>query len=232
MQLSSCLVLLGFCALSVPVYAARPMIADDAKIVDSKSCQLETWFKDTKQATEYWALPACNFTGNLEVTLGGARSINKDSPNETDFVLQGKTILRQFKTNEWGLGLVLGNIRHPSVGRLKHTLGDFYMNVPLTMAFNDDQFLLHANMGLLYEREVSQVQKTWGIGTETKINDSNWLVAEVFGQNDQNAYYQIGLRHWIIKEIVQIDSAYGNRLNGSEQWVTVGLRFLSAPFLP
>ena len=232
MRLYSSLALLSFCALSAPVYAARPMIADDAKIVDPKSCQLETWFKDTKQASEYWALPACNFTGNLEVTLGGARSINKDGPHETDFVLQGKTIFREFKTNEWGLGVVLGNIRHPSVGRLKHTLGDFYMNVPLTVSFNDDKFLLHGNMGLLYERELAQTHNTWGLGSETELNKSTWLVAEAYGQNRETPYYQLGLRHWIVQNELQIDAAYGNRFSGEERWITVGLRFLSAPFLP
>jgi hypothetical protein len=57
-------------------------------------------------------------------------------------------------------------------------------------------------------------------------------VAEAYGQNRETPYYQLGLRHWIIQNELQIDAAYGNRFNGNEQWVTVGLRFLSAPFLP
>ena len=40
------------------VYAARPMMTDDARIVESKACQLEAWYKDTKQAKEFWAYPA------------------------------------------------------------------------------------------------------------------------------------------------------------------------------
>ena len=52
--------------------AARPMLTDDARIVDPKSCQLESWVRDSKHVTEYWALPACNVGENLEVTIGGS----------------------------------------------------------------------------------------------------------------------------------------------------------------
>ncbi|MCX7627950.1 MAG: hypothetical protein N2Z69_05995, partial [Methylophilaceae bacterium] len=31
--------------LTHTVYAARPMITDDARIVDAKACQLESWVK-------------------------------------------------------------------------------------------------------------------------------------------------------------------------------------------
>jgi hypothetical protein len=47
------------------------MLTDDARIVDPKSCQLESWVRDSKHVTEYWALPACNVGENLELTIGG-----------------------------------------------------------------------------------------------------------------------------------------------------------------
>jgi hypothetical protein len=42
--------------------ATHPLVTDDARIVDPKSCQVESW-----------ALPACNFTSNLELAAGAAR---------------------------------------------------------------------------------------------------------------------------------------------------------------
>ena len=41
---------------AAPSFAARPMMTDDARIIESKACQLETWYKDTKQVKEFWAL--------------------------------------------------------------------------------------------------------------------------------------------------------------------------------
>ncbi len=57
--------------------AARPMLTDDARIVDPKSCQLESWVRDSKHVTEYWALPACNVGENLEVTIGEFLKVRK-----------------------------------------------------------------------------------------------------------------------------------------------------------
>ena len=32
-------------------HAARPMLTDDARIVDPKACQLESWVRDSKHTT-------------------------------------------------------------------------------------------------------------------------------------------------------------------------------------
>jgi hypothetical protein len=39
--------------IATPVFAARPMMTDDARIVENKACQLETWYKDTKEVREF-----------------------------------------------------------------------------------------------------------------------------------------------------------------------------------
>ena len=36
-----------------PAWAARPLITDDARIVDAKSCQIETWRRHNEGSTEY-----------------------------------------------------------------------------------------------------------------------------------------------------------------------------------
>jgi hypothetical protein len=58
---------------------------------------LESWVKKNPDSTEAWALPACNFTGNLELTLGGAMTREAGRTQTTDVVMQGKTL---FKTLE------------------------------------------------------------------------------------------------------------------------------------
>ena len=63
---------LALCAAPWLAHAARPMNTDDARLVDDKSCQVESWAKRIDGHTEFWAQPACNFTGNLELTVGGA----------------------------------------------------------------------------------------------------------------------------------------------------------------
>ena len=53
---------MALCATLVkaPAWAARPMITDDARIVDEHACQLESWWRKQGEHSELWALPGCN----------------------------------------------------------------------------------------------------------------------------------------------------------------------------
>lgn len=214
--------------------AARPMITDDARIVDAKACQLESWVKFNRDSTEYWALPACNFTGNLELTLGGARSKDDAGTQTTDLVLQGKTLFKTLEPNGWSWGLAVGNMRRPPVHTGSGPIGDLYAYVPATFSLRDDRVLLHTNLGWLHEKEAKKHRMTWGVGTEAQLSASNWLIAETFGQNQGKPFYQVGLRHWLVPNHVQINTTYGNRAGSGtqERWFSSGLRLLSPSFLP
>lgn len=211
--------------------AARPMITDDARITDAKSCQLESWTRNNQNSTEYWALPACNFTANLELTAGGAITRDDQGTSMTDVVLQGKTVFKAMEPNGWGIGLTVGTARH---GHVSDTGRDWYATVPTSFSFNDDRFVLHTNLGWLREQATTRNRLTWGIGSETELNKKTWLIAETFGQNQGKPNYQVGLRRWLVPGRVQIDATYGNRFGRSsdERWFSIGLRMLSVPFLP
>lgn len=101
--------------LAAPAYAARPMITDDARLTDAQACQVESWIKFNRTGMEKWALPACNPGGNLELTLGGALGENDRGTQTTDVVLQGKTLIKPLESNGYGVGLALGNVRHPAI---------------------------------------------------------------------------------------------------------------------
>lgn len=210
-------------------HAARPMITDDARIVDAKACQLETWVKKNPDSTETWALPACNFTGNLELTLGGALTREDGQARTTDVQAQGKTIFKPLEVNGWGTGLAVGTVRHP-----RTDTRDWYAYVPTSFSFRDDAVVVHTNVGWLREEEARRDRLTWGLGTEARLAEGTWLIAETFGQNQGKPFHQLGLRHWLVPDRVQLDATYGNRNGGEsgERWFSIGLRLLSVPFLP
>lgn len=225
---ANCLWLL--CLLMPCAQAARPMITDDARITDAKSCQLESWIRNTPHSTEYWALPACNFTGNLELTAGGARTHAEADTYLSDFVLQGKTVLKALEPDGWGVGLTAGTVSHRHV---RNAGRDWYATVPASFSFQDDRVVLHTNLGWLRE-QANRTQLTWGMGTEIALDQNSWLIAETFGQDQGKPNYQLGLRRWLLPGRVQVDATYGKRLGGNtdERWFSIGLRVLSAPFLP
>lgn len=205
------------------------MITDDARIVDAKACQLESWIKKNPDSAEIWALPACNFTGNLELTLGGATTREAGRTQTTDVVMQGKTLFKAMDTNGWGIGLAAGTVRHPVANTR-----DWYAYVPTSFSFRDNAVVVHTNVGWLREGETRRNRLTWGLGTEARLTEHTWLIAETFGQNQGKPFHQLGLRHWLVPDRVQLDATYGNRNGGgsSERWFSIGLRLLSVPFLP
>lgn len=209
--------------------AARPLITDDARIVDPKACQVESWVKRNRDSTEYWAVPACNFTGNLELALGGARTHDAMGTRTTDMQVQAKTLFKPLQTNGWGIGLAVGTLRHVDVGRR-----DWYAYVPTSFSLRDDAVVVHTNLGFLRDGVLRRDRLTWGLGTEVRLSERSWLIAETFGQQHGKALHQLGVRHWLVPDRVQFDLTYGNHNgSGSEaRWFSFGLRLLSPSFLP
>jgi hypothetical protein len=114
-------------------------------------------------------------------------------------------------------------------------IGDLYAYVPMSFSFRDDRLALHTNLGWLREKENKRHRMTWGVGSEMQLmTQRTLLIAEIFGQNQGKPFYQVGLRHWLVPNYIQIDTTYGNRINtdNRESWFSIGLRLLSPAFLP
>lgn len=216
----------------VTAHPARPMITDDARTVDSYACQVESWVRTNRGSREYWALPACNFTGNLELTLGGSRTSDATGSETSDIVLQGKTLLKPLETNGYGIAFAAGYAAHPAA-QSGHALGDPYFYVPVSFSFADDRVVLHTNAGARHVRDEDKGRATWGLGSETMLTPRVYLIAETFGETRANASYQLGIRYWIVPNHVQVDTTYGNQYGNKTdaRWFSVGLRLLSVPFL-
>jgi hypothetical protein len=219
---------------AVETHAARPMITDDARIVDPKACQVESWVKRGRGSTEFWALPACNPTGNAELTFGGALTRENGDDRFTDHLVQAKTIFRPLETNGWGAGLAVGTIRHPRREVANGWPGDAYFYVPVSISYADDFWVLHLNAGVVHRRDDGRNVPTWGIGNEVRLRDDLFFIPEVFHTEAGRPFYQVGMRYWIVKDRLQMDATFGNRAVSAtaDRWFSLGLRILSPPFLP
>ncbi|MET4577350.1 hypothetical protein [Ottowia thiooxydans] len=220
--------LLAFMLTATASHAARPMNTDDARTVDPKACQVESWVRKNADSTEFWVMPACNPTGNLELSAGGSHTRGESEGSHNSVMLQAKTVFKPLETNGWGWGLAAGTVRHgqPFSGH------DWYAYVPVSRSLFDDRSVLHLNLGWLREAQSQRNFMTWGIGSETQLSERVWLIGETFGQNEGRPLYQAGLRYWVVPNRVQVDATYGNRLGGGERWFSIGLRLLSPAFLP
>lgn len=209
------------------VEAARPFMTDDARLTTAGSCQLESWTRRYQDRTEYWALPACNPTGNLELTLGGGHFRDPQQGKSQDQVVQVKTLWKQMTPHGWGGGIAIGQFRHPSDASGPNNLGNTFAYVPLSASFMDDRLVSHANLGWSRDRQSRLDQFNWGAGMEYQATERWLLIAETFGDDRQKPFWQSGVRFSILPGVFQVDATRGAQWHGSSRnrWLSLGLRF-------
>ena len=218
---------LAFSALSA--HAARPFVTDDARIVDPRGCQIETYYKHQREfhENEFWFLPACNPWGSVELTLGG-NWIDSTRPGDSrSVILQGKTLLKALETNGAGFALTLGIAQVSPVQSASVT--NPYVNGIGSFSFFDDRAVLHANLGAVRDNQVHLTKGTWGLGAEILILAPRlYGILEAYGQRLEKPTLHGGLRIWIVPNRVQIDSTIGSQhaTPFDRRFGTVGLRFL------
>lgn len=212
--------------LVLPAWAARPFVTDDARLTNAGSCQLESWARIYPDSRETWALPACNPTGNLEFTFGGGVAKSDGEQATNDYIFQLKTLFRPLESNDWGWGVGVGTVRHPSINPGPNQFGNTYAYIPVSASLFDDKVIIHTNFGWLRERSSERDSFTWGIGAEFRVGSQLLAIAETFGDNNNQPYWHLGARYSIIPERVQIDATFGQQFDGprSGRWVSFGIR--------
>jgi hypothetical protein len=222
-------------ATAQAAHAARPLITDDARVVDPQACQLETWTKRGYQdrIREFWAIPSCNPTGNLEIAVGGNRANILETESQTSLVIQGKTLFRQLEGDDWAVGLAVGGTKSSPSSRGGPSL--LYAYVPLTVARFDSRLILHFNVGANHNYENGKSAANWGAAAEIAVwGERAYFIGEIYDDSLKRHECQVGMRFWIVPNRVQVDTTYGGQLGvpNSGHFYTVGLRLLSPPFLP
>ena len=213
-------------------HAARPLVTDDARLTKSGSCQVESWLKTYSSGDEFWALPACNPSGNFEVTLGVAVAKQKNEPSTDDYIFQAKTLFKELKTNSWAIGMAVGTAEHQDTRYPgPNGIGSTYLYFPLSHSFFDDKLITHINLGYIRYKHLSQDGVTWGLGGEYKVRDNLLYVLETFGDKRQSSYIQTGLRYSIVPDVLQVDTTLGRQYNTDDSnWLSIGVRYTPDKF--
>jgi len=158
-------------AVANPAFGARPMVTDDARLTDAGACQVETWFRFNRSSTEYWALPACNPRGNLEITVGGAGADTRGFYH-ADTVVQFKTLFRRLQPDAWGYGLAIGRASHIGAGIDDSSNLQRYFYMPISRALFGERLVIHTNIGATEPTGPQQLRPIGGIGAEFDIADN------------------------------------------------------------
>ena len=89
--------------------------------------------------------------------------------------------------------------------------------------------VIQTNLSATRLRESAETSLTWGVGSEIQTTERLYLVAETYGQDKGNPFFQLGVRYWIVPNHVQIDTTYGSQTGNihDERWFSIGLRLIS-----
>jgi hypothetical protein len=221
---------LSLLALAGLTHAARPMSTDDANIVDHNSCQLESWVKTTHTSFERWAVPGCNFGGDIEWSVGGNAQQDQNLPSTQFWLAQAKKRWRVVDDNTIGISTTVGVIQTHVALPGQPVDKDYFVNAPVTIPLGDDRYV-HLNGGWVNHQALKVNRATWGLGGEWPIRPNVIGIAETYGESNNGTRYQVGLRFWVVPKRMQIDTTYGNQVGQPEhlRWFTLGIRLLSPP---
>ncbi|HVL74733.1 MAG TPA: hypothetical protein VM406_01850 [Noviherbaspirillum sp.] len=213
--------------------AGRPMITDDAAILEANACQLETWYQATRSAgNEWWALPACNVGGYAEVAIGGARLREPDG-RTTVAVIQAKALLRAYDETRPGFGMVLGTERDRGVHR--GSAGNPFIAGIASVPLRGEAMLLHANLGWQRVRDdfagTRENSATWALALDSEVAARTRVSLESYGQSRERAMAQFGVAYDLAPGRVQIDGSVGSRIarGAPDRYATIGLVFFTDP---
>ena len=212
--------------------AGQPLVTDDAAVVAPKTCQVEAWARSAHDGHEYWAQPACNFTGNLELSVGGARAKPDAGESSSLIQLQAKTVLFSQNEGAWSFGGVAGAGRDTGAPHGSSAFQLYYAKA-LTSWYPRSDLELDLNLGAA-NAYGSGTFALAGAAIQYAIVSNVRLLAEAFHDEPGRAKYQIGARYIIVRDRFEAYASYGNRLNGSSAgWSAIlGIRVQSAAFLP
>lgn len=222
-------------------HAARPYVTDDARIVPSGGCQIETWVHRFRGGgAEFWALPACT-PGNIEFTFGGNTLPGFDGePSTQNLLLQGKWLLRTLDTGI-GTGFVVGGtsrVRGPRAAASPSSLSTLYAYNITSFSFDHERFVLLTMLGARHDRNERRNEAFWGLGSETLLfrrgEQELILAKEVYGTDRGRPSWQAGFRFWLVKDRIQVDAVMGARFDGrgdDARWWSIGLRIIEPNLL-
>lgn len=214
-------VMFGLMVLYTAAEAGRPMEVDDAGIVGPGACELEAWSEHRRHSNSYWAVPACNLTGNLEIGLGGALDDVRGGTGKA-VVLEGKSMLAENLAGHTSVALSLEVERYRLHG---DSSNEWAANLPVTTFFADERLAWHNNIGTAYDEDDKHYAFTWGTGVEFALNEKVTLYGEVFGDSTERPFFQLSSGYWVKPEQFELTLGVGDKLESDrhERWLSVGI---------
>lgn len=203
--------------------AGRPLVTEDAGVLDQGGCETESYIGRYHQPglTLRWAQLGCGAGLNTQVNVGAG--IEKTGAGHVSITaLSGKTALRQLTDEQAGIAIAYGALAGKHVDSLRHEATE--IKLALTVPHND--WLVHANLGMLRTRSSHSSQTIWALALERRgaIGPID-LMGEICGDDRVPPLAQLAARWTVIPERLFVDTSLGAQINDvQKRQATIGLK--------
>jgi len=211
------------------LHAGAPLVTEDAEIVAPRTCQLEAWYHGAHDGHEYWVQPACNFTGNLELEAGFARSYPDSDPASSLIHLQAKTVLFPRDQGQWSFGLAGSADRDTGAPHGRTAFQEFNL-AGIASWYPRDDLEVDLNLGAAYQHG-SGTFAVAGAAVQYEAVEGVQLLGEIFRDEPGRAKFQVGARGTLVKDRFEVYASYGNRFDATQWFATVGIRLQTPEFI-
>ena len=213
-------------------HGGQPLATDDASIVGERTCQVEAWAQPQHEQRAYWLQPACNFGGNVELSIGAARMLADPAPRSTALVVQGKTVPFARTADGWSVGAAAGAARDTGAPHGRSAFQAYYARALASWyPSNDVEVDLNVGASNVYGAGTFALA---GAALQVRASEQWQLLGELFRDEPGPTKYRAGLRWSIAPNRLESFVSYGNSFaRASDRWVVIaGIRLQSPAFLP
>lgn len=212
-------------AAATTAHAGRPLVTDDAGVLDRGTCEVEgvaerAWAGGDR-ATARTLEVGCGIGWRTQLGLAGGRA--KAGGVRTDLAtLSGKTALAGAEaTGLTSLGYGVDATRARG-GSWQHAASSLTLihSRPLGRAAS-----LHLNLGHARDEPSDRRATTWGAGIEHAGYGTLAPMAELYGDDREAPHWNVGLRWTLAADRVWLDASYGRQIGpGRARLATLGFK--------
>ncbi|WP_422010360.1 hypothetical protein [Roseateles sp.] len=211
-------------AAACPAEAARPMQTEDAPVMQTRACELESASADLRSdgqhARRSYAQLGCGIGWHSEVAVQAAR------PQE--LALGGKTRLAAMPW--WGgeaaFSIAWNLAHHHADARWRRSSTSLLLAATAPLSRD---WVVHGNLGHLRDQALHRRSMTWALGAEHNGlgAEGRWQpMFEVFGDDRGQRWAHAGLRLTLVRDQLCVDGSLGSRLGvRGERLATLGAVF-------
>lgn len=227
----ACAALLLGAATASAALAGRPLQTEDAGVLEPRACELEGVSARLSDgdtvAREHGVQLGCGVGAATQLALAVSRA-KADGASASGVRLGGKTELWQAKPARSGdeaaaLTLAYGVLSAKLAGdRWRHASSEVRLVYSAPLAA---ELTLHANLGHARDEIGKQRSTLWGVAVE-HAGFGPWApMAELFGDDREPPWWNLGLRYTAIADKMFFDLSYGRQAaSGRPSLATLGFK--------